>query len=481
MPITLILFGAYLLTTVGIGLWAARRAEGTQEDYFLAGRKLSAVSMALSAVSSGRSAWLVVGASAAAWSTGLSALWLFPGYIAAEALMFVTLGPRLRKRSSEAGAITIPEALERIGRGDERSRLPVRALAGLIICVFLLTYVSAQLGAGAKTLGRIFEIEGGTWGLLITAGIVLVYTLLGGYRAVVVTDVIQAVLMLFGMVVLPLLGLAALGGFDGLVASLEQIDPQLLAWNRGWLALIGGVSIGFGSFGNPHILVRHMSLRDPREARAAMLTGTLWNLIMAAGSLLMGLVGRALYSSVDALGGKREYLYAHLSQEMAGQYLFAGFVGVLLATLFAAIMSTCDSQLLVIASSFVRDFRGKRAPRGEEAGGLAKSRLAVLVTLLGAVAISYGELPIVNNLVLLSWGALGAAIGPPLILLLYDPRTSRRGLFFGMLSGALSLAGAWWFWARPQGKHIGYELCFAFVFAMLVTFLLRHPRAEADR
>jgi len=478
---TLLFFGAYLASTVAIGLWASRRSRGTQEDYFLAGRDLSAVSMALSAVSSGRSAWLVVSASAVAWSEGLSAFWLFPGYIVAEALMFTGLGPRLRARSEELGAITIPEVLAAAPLGPDgrpgSSRLPIRPIAAAVVCAFLLTYVSAQLGAGAKTLGAVFDIEGATWGLVLTAGIVLVYTWLGGYRAVVVTDVVQAGFMLVGMIVLPLLALDSVGGFGELAERLRAIDPRLLGWQKGALASLGGLAIGFGSLGNPHILVRHMSLGEGRQARVAMLTGTFWNVVMAAGALLMGLVGRALYPTAAQLDeGGREYLYATMAQDVSSQYLFAGFVGVLLATLFAAIMSTCDSQLLVVASSFVRDFvRGRSETPG---GGIGASRLAVLATLAAAVALGYGDLPLVNDLVLLSWAAFGAAFGPAILCVLYDRRTSARGVLAGIVVGGLAVLGAHAFWALPREKHIDYELAIAFGLSLAAVLVLRVSRAR---
>jgi len=471
MTTALLIFSLYLAGTVAIGLWAARRGKGDQEDYFLAGRGLSALSMALSAVSSGRSAWLIVSASAAAWATGLSAIWIFPGYITVEALLFVTVGPRLRLRSADVGAITVSEALAGIA---PPSRLPIRALAGLLTILFLLTYVSAQLGAGAKTIGAVFEIDGATWGLVLTAVIVLVYTVLGGYRAVVITDVVQAILMLCGMIVLPWLGLNAVGGFDALGERLRDIDPALLEGTSSFWGILGGLCIGFGSLGNPHILVRHMSLADPSQARVAMVTGTFWNVVMAAGALLLGLVGRALYSDLEALGGERELLFATIATDLSSQYLFAGFVGLLLATLFAAIMSTCDSQLLVVAASFLRDFRSSKS---ERAGGLLLSRLAVLATLVGAVAISYGDIPIINNLVLLSWGVLGLAFGPAMLFLLYDRRTSAPGVFFGVLTGALSATAGWYFFARPAGKSLTYELLPAFAVTCLVLLVLRRKHA----
>jgi sodium/proline symporter len=472
---TLIIFGAYLIATLGIGVWAARTSRGDQEDYFLGGRRVSAFAMALSAVSSGRSAWLVLGATGAAWSMGWSALWLFPGYILAEALMFAFVGPRLRARSIELDALTVPEVLARapLGpRGPGTSRLPMQALGGLAIIAFLLTYVSAQLVAGGKTLDALFDIDGGTWGLVITAGIVLVYTLLGGYRAVVITDVVQACLMLAGLVLLPVLGLVKLGGFAGLTETLRGIDPSLLDLNSGAVAIIGGLCIGLGSIGNPHILVRHMSLRDASEARAALGYGTLWNVVMAGGALLLGLVGRALYPEVADLGaGGREALYPVLAQALSEEYLFAGFVGFLLATLFAAIMSTCDSQLLVIAASALRDLRPTRA-----SSSLFASRAAVLGTLVAAVWLTLGESPLIHNLVLLSWFALGVGFGPAVLLLLYDSKTTARGVFAGVLTGVFGIVLVWYVYLRESGGHVSWEGGVVFAVSLLVTWSLRSWR-----
>lgn len=436
---TLVLFALYLAAMVGIGLWAARRSGGTQEGFFLGGRKLSSFVVALSAVSSGRSAWLVLGASAVAWDRGLSALWLFPGYVTAEFLLLFSLGRRLRVRSANIGAITIPEVLSGLSRGEDgrlgSSRLPIKPVAGAIVVLFLTSYVSAQLVAGGKALEAIFHIDGATWGLCLTAGIVLAYTFLGGYRAVAITDVVQAVFMIVGLVVLPLAGLAHVGGFSGLREALLAIDPELLAWSRGWKTALAGLAIGLGSFGSPPILTRAMSIRDPRQLVRASIIGTSWNVVMASGALLIGLVGRAIHASAtDFPGADPEHLYAMLGAEMSRELLFGGFVGVLLAALFAAIMSTCDSQLLVVASSFVRDFRGKSLD-GRGHGGVATSRLAVFVAIFVAVSISFGAEKSVQTFVLFSWDALGSAFGPALLALLFWKRTTALGVFASMIAG----------------------------------------------
>ena len=485
----LVSFVSYLVAVIAIGLWAARKGSNTQEDYFLAGRSFSPLVTALSAVSSGRSAWLLMGAAVAAWKLGLSAVWYFPGYIAVEALLFLTLGRRLRERSAEIDAITIPEFIARFSEGPAgrgTSRLPLRSIAALAVVLFLTTYVSAQLVAGGKALAHVVDVDGRTWGLTITAGIVLVYTFLGGYRAVAFTDVLQAILMLTGLLVLPGLALHHVGGWDSLIERLRVIDPALVSWQRGFWPLVSGLAIGLGSIGNPHILVRYMSIRDPKELTTSAVIGTTWNVVMAGGALCMGLAGRALYPNAEGFPeGDTDYLFPLLAESLSNEYLFAGFVGILLATLFAAIMSTCDSQLLVVASSLVRDFRSD-SNRGQ---GLGASRITVFLTLVVAVAMSFGATRVVDSFVLASWAALGAAFGPILIVLLYRQRVTAGAAMIGILIGA-AVSVLWQqlpLIAGPDGELVAlkaatgvYELVPAFAASLLAIVLVNRPRSAAS-
>jgi len=301
----------------------------------------------------------------------------------------------------------------------------------------------------------------------------LLYTFLGGYHAVAMTDVLQGVFMLAGLVLVPLLGLQHVGGFDALVDGLHAIDPSLLDWKKGWLGVVGGLGIGLGSFGNPPILVRAMSIGDPGKLRHAAFIGLTWNVIMAAGTLLMGLVGRVLFTTKSAFPGEDpDFLYPLLSELVSQNYLFAGFVGILLAALFAAIMSTCDSQLLVVASSFVRDFRGERSD-AHATSGVLLSRVMVLVALVAAVALSFGDTKYIGPFVLYSWAALGAAIGPALLFALYDKRTTGAGILTGLVLGAASVV----VWAEVEAlDRIVYELVPAFALSAFAVWVLRAKR-----
>jgi SSS family solute:Na+ symporter len=468
-------FVGYLLVVVAIGVWAARRSSRGVGEFFLAGRGLGRFVVALSAVSSGRSSWLLLAFSGVAFQRGASALWMAVGYIVVECALCWSYGRRLRRLAGAFDAITLPDVYAvRFGEG----RGGLRVLVAGTFLLFMTPYVGAQLVAGGKTFHSLLALDTSV-GIALTAGIVLAYTVMGGFLAVSLTDVVQACFMLFSLLVLPVMALLDLGGLGVLRGQLAGLDPTLVdpfALSAG--ALVGFLGIGLGSPGNPHILVRYMSIRDPEALRGAALIGTLWNVLMAAGALTVGLVGRAVFPDVALLpGGDHELVYPALAAAQLHPVLY----GVVIASIFAAIMSTADSQLLVAASAVVRDVyeqlvlrrRSARAPTQatSEADRQAPDRrrvrtgrivIALLVPLATAIALGGGQ--VVNKLVLYAWGGLGAAIGPTSILMLYWRRTTRAGVMAGMLAGAGTLI----LW-EEFGPPDLYELVPAFAAGLAVT------------
>ncbi|MBW3553882.1 MAG: sodium/proline symporter, partial [Gemmatimonadetes bacterium] len=305
-------FVGYLGLMIGIGLWSARFSSAGLSEFFLGGRRMNRFVVALSAVVSGRSSWLLLGVTGMAFTRGAPALWAVAGYTVVEALLFVFYAPRLRRFSQHYDSITLPDFFA--DRFRDRGALRI-ALAGVIL-LFMVAYVAAQFVGGGKAIGASFGLSPGT-GILLTAGIVLGYTVLGGFMAVSLTDTVQAVIMLFALLALPLLAVGDFGGWDAVMAQLQATDaalPDPLALSFG--AFLGFVGIGLGSPGNPHILVRYMSIDDPRQLRFAAFIGTLWNVLMGAGAILIGLVGRAFIASVDVLpNADPENLFPVLAQQ----------------------------------------------------------------------------------------------------------------------------------------------------------------------
>ncbi len=459
-------FIAYLLVIVGLGIWASRFSSRGVGHFFIGGRRMNRIVVALSAVVSGRSAWLLLGVTGMAYTMGASAVWAVVGYIVVELFLFLYFARRIRNFAGRYDSITIPDFFAT--RFDDRSGV-LRMVLVAVILVFMLGYVSAQFVAGGKNFASSFQLDP-IHGILLTAVIVFLYTILGGFLAVSLTDTIQAVFMLLSLVVLPVLIILDLGGWGAVVATLAEMDPGLVdPAALGMGAALGFLAIGLGSPGNPHIIARYLSISDSRQLRTAAVVGTTWNVLMGWGAVFAGLAGRVVLPDVAALpAGDTENLFPVLAQ----QYLHPVLFGMVIASIFAAIMSTADSQLLVAASSVVRDVYEKILKRGQEVSQrrlVWMSRLVVGLLVAGAVAFGVLAEDLVFWLVLFAWAGLGAAIGPTALLALYWRRTTAAGVISGFLSGAL-VTIVWYL--VPALNDLMYELIPGFAAGLIVTVVV---------
>lgn len=469
-------FLAYLALVVAVGVWATRFSSAGVSEYFLGGRKMHRFVVALSAVVSGRSAWLVIGVVGMAYTRGASAVWAVVGYIVVELFLFLYYARRLRRFSEAHDCITVPDFFA-ARFGDRKGGLRL-VLVGVLL-TFIVGYVAGQFVAGGKAFATGFGLDPST-GILLTAGIVLVYTVLGGFLAVSLTDVVQAVFMIVALVAVPWIAIASAGGLGELTALLAAdpataslLDPTAL----GFGVLLGFLGIGLGSPGNPHILARYMSIADAAQLRTAAVVGTVWNVVMAWGALFAGLAGRLFYADPALLpGGDPENLYPAL----AGQVLPAWLFGLVIAAVFAAIMSTTDSQLLVAASAVVRDLYEKVLRRDREVDQkrlVLLSRVVVAFLVVLAVLLGFYAEQVVFWLVLFSWGGLGASLGPTSILALYWKGTTRAGVIAGMLAGAGTVI-AWEL--TPVLSEALYELIPGFLAGLVVTVVVSWATAEPE-
>lgn len=458
---------AYKLALIAIGVWANRRTLN-EADFFLGGRRLGGFVAALSASASSSSAWTLLGVSGAAYAWGLSALWLFPATLLGFLINWLWIAPRLRTASLDGGSITLTQYLA----GDPATpghAAVVRFASGAIVFSFLV-YVASQFQAAGLAFESAFGLPAST-SIVIGAAIIVLYTLLGGFWAVSVTDTLQGMLMIAAATALPLTMLVASGGFDGLARGLEiAAGSGGLTLTRGFsgamaVAFVAGtLGIGLGYPGQPHVVNRFMALRDAQALRLGRIVAITWAVLIYSGMLVVGLCGRALWNDVE--NGEQILFFA------AGELLPPVAAGMMIAAVLSAIMSTADSQLLVAASSLSIDLR--RSTRDDTAP-LRTTRLVVLGISICAVLIAIYAPASIFSRVLFAWHALGSAFGPALLVRLTGRSISNTALLYSMVAG-FGLTVALHF--VPDTPGDAAERLIPFLVALAIAALASRPHHD---
>jgi sodium/proline symporter len=452
--LTLVLYNAIL---VGVGLWARNRNESI-EDFYLGGRRLGPWVAAISASASSSSAWTLLGVSGAAYAWGLPALWLFPATVGGFVINWVWVAPRLKALSAGEGALTLSAVVAPASLGAARATI-LRVAAVIIVFSFTF-YIASQFEAAGKAFESAFQLSKHA-SILVGAAVVLSYTLLGGFWAVSVTDLMQGLLMATAAVLLPLAALIAVGGIGPLLDGLAAIGgPSIPAGQfsglTGFFFVLGMFGITIGYPGQPHVVNRYMALRDEASLRQGRIIAVTWAVIVYSGMLLLGFATRVLFADI----GDPEQVFFQAAQRL----LPAVVAGVMLAAVLSAIMSTADSQVLVTASSISHDWN---LASGGSRNSLAGSRLTVVVVLTMATVLALLWQADIFSRVLFAWVALGAAFGPVLVLRLSGRSVSAGGTLAAMLAGFVSTLVLSWFPNAP-GDVAERILPFLLAFAIAI-------------
>lgn len=394
----------YQLALIAIGLWASRRSR-SEDDFLLGGRGLGAWVAGLSYAASTSSAWVYLGFTGFVFVNGLVALWMVPGIWLGYAVVWLWFGPKLRAETEARGHVTLTDFLAAETPG--RFRPWIAATAALLIVVCFVFYIAAQLQAAGAAFDTVLGL-GRTQSVLVGASVILLYSLLGGFWAVSVTDVLQGAIMGFVALLVPALALIAAGGPVEVLAALGAHAPaSFLDWRGGKEAFLflgfalGVFSIGLGTLGQPHLLARLMAVRDEAARRRGFRVAMSWGVAVYLGMTTLALCGRALMPDL----AQPETLFYRL----AGDLLPAALAGVVVAAILSAVMSTVDSILLASAGAVAHDLGvAKRFPQRE----VLVARLVMVGICAAAIAITLFIPAAIFGRVLFAWSALGAAFGP---------------------------------------------------------------------
>ena len=459
----IISFVAYIIMMVAIGIYFYFKT-GDLSDYVLGGRGLGPGVTALSAGASDMSGWLLLGLPGAMYLNGISESWIAVGLLIGAYLNWHYVARPLRVYTHHLGdAITIPDYFS--NRFDDKNNV-LRVVTAIVILLFYTLYTSSGLVGGAKLFEATFGLDY-TTALLVGSFIIVSYTFLGGYNAVSWTDFIQGILMMLALIITPIVVIYELGGLSAAFEVIEKVDPSKLDMLKG-TTLIGILSLlawGLGYFGQPHILVRFMSIRDDKEMPVAKNIGMTWMALSIIGSLAVGFFGFAFIYANGVSLDDPEKIFIVLTQLIFNPWI-AGF---LLAAILAAIMSTIDSQLLVSSSVLTQDiyhavFRKKASDKELVWVG----RATVILIALIALALSTDKDSSVLALVAYAWAGFGAAFGPLVILSLYNKNITKAGALAGMLTGAATVI----IWKQISGGIFDlYELLPGFIFAWIAILV----------
>ncbi len=480
---TIISLALYFIVMLGIGLYAYRKSTSDAAGFMLGGRSLSPSVTALSAGASDMSGWMLMGVPGAMYLNGLSSTWISIGLVLGAYLNYLIVAPRLRTYTELANdSITIPDFFE--NRFSDNSHT-LRIASSIVIILFFTLYTSSGIVAGGKLFESSFGLSYET-GLYITAGVVVLYTLFGGFLAVSLTDFVQGCIMFVALVLVPVVVINDLGGTSAMFTSIEQVNPELLNMFNGVsiVAIISAMAWGLGYFGQPHIIVRFMAIRSVEDLPVARRIGMSWMVVSLFGAMATGFAGVAYVAKTSVQLNDAETIFILLSQILFHP-LIAGF---LLAAILAAIMSTISSQLLVTSSSLTGDFYQAFLNKNATDKQLVfVGRLSVAAVALVAVFLAYDRNSSILTLVSNAWAGFGAAFGPLVIFSLYWKKMTQQGALAGMLTGATTVLI--WIYApiTIDGRSLSsimYEIVPGFIMASIaivaVSRFTAKPQSEIE-
>jgi sodium/proline symporter len=461
---TYLTFALYLLFMIAVGIYFYRKATHL-EDYLLGGRGMGSWVTALSAQASDMSGWLLMGLPGAVFLYGMDQAWIAIGLGLGTLFNWLFISPRLRVYTEKTDSLTLSTFLGNRFRDPSGS---LRLLSAVITLIFFTIYASSGLVGAGKLFESMFGINY-TLAVIVGTAVMIFYTLLGGFLAVCWTDLFQGALMFFAIVILPVVAFHHLDpGAVTAACQTKNISLSIIPAGSAGLAILTIISTmawGLGYFGQPHILVRFMSIKSVRELPKSMTIAMIWVIISLIGAVIIGLLAIPMYKSLPQ--GDHEKVFIYMIRDLFNPYVG----GVLLAAILAAIMSTIDSQLLVSSSTLTEDFYSfiirKDASEKEQ---MLVSRLCVLIIAVISCALALNPNNTIFSLVTFAWGGFGAAFGPVVIMALFSRKTSWRSALSGMLIGTVVLL----FWYFSGLNKYMYEIVPGFIANIVTIFILNH-------
>ena len=491
----------YMAVVIGIGLYFAKRANESSENFFLGGRTIGPWVSSLSAASSDMSGWLLMGLPGVAYFTGLSdAAWTAIGLGAGTIINWMIVAKRLRRYSEIAGdAITLPDFFNNRFKDNKNILL---TLTAVWILIFFVVYAASCFVTTGKLFSTLFGYSYVSM-MIVGAVFVLSYVAIGGFLAETASDTMQATVMIFALSFVLIMGTSRAGGLGAVIQNAKSI-PGFFEFfgvstpimengvqqvqngaplfgekvRYGILEVLSPLAWGLGYFGMPHVLLRFMAIRDEKEIKTSTIVAAVWVVISLTAAVMIGIIGRALFPTTLTSASSAETVFILMSQT-----LFHPIVaGLTMAGILAATISSADSYLLIGSSAVAKNiYQGIFKKDATDKQVMNVTRIILVVISIIGIIIALDENSVIFTIVSFAWAGLGATFGPIMLFSLFWKRTTRQGAIAGMVSGGV-IVFIWKLILNPMGGIFKvYELLPAFIISCLVIYFVSKATPEPSK
>ena len=462
----------YLGAVLYIGYLCSKKNSST-DDFYLGGRKLGPFVTAMSAEASDMSSWLLMGLPGLAYLTGIADPgWTALGLALGTYVNWLIVAKRLRRYSHVANnSITLPQFFKNRFHDKSGSLLIISAI---VIVIFFIPYTASGFAACGKLFSSLFGVDYMA-AMIISAIVIVGYTMLGGFLAASTTDFVQSIIMSIALLIVLIFGVNVAGGFGAVIENAKALPGYLTmlqihdpvtktASPYGFITICSMFAWGLGYFGMPHILLRFMAIEDEEKLSLSRRVASVWVVISMAIAVFIGVIGYSM-SKVGAIevleGSNSETIIVKIADLLSSHgVIFALLAGVILAGILASTMSTADSQLLAASSAVSSDILNKNGK-----SGIFAARITLLAIAVVGMFLAKDPNSSVFTIVSFAWAGFGAAFGPVMLFSLFWRRTNRYGALAGMIAGGV-MVFVWKYLVRPMGGAWNiYELLPAFLVA----------------
>lgn len=466
----------YFVIVFGVGYYFSRR-KMTQSDFLLGGKQLPGWALAFSERATGESSWLLLGFTGFVFMNGLSSIWVITGMALGIIVSWLFLARKFMEETDKYNVLTLPDYLAT--RFPTHGKL-IRYFVTILLLVFFTFYLGAQIAGAGKTLLTTFNLNP-IFGLLLCTGAVIVLAFLGGFVSVVWTDMIQSIMMLVTLTVIPIIAIIQIYTNDiSLTAALDSAGNGVNSWTGGLTGFAFG-ALFFNNFtwffgylgGQPQLSSRYMALKSKKEAKVASITGIIWMLLAFSGAFLIGITAIALYHSGEFTDV--ETILPTMVLDLTPPWVG----GILLAGILAAIITTADSQIMVVTSSVTEDIMNKSLKmKLNDKQWIFVSRIVIIVSGLLGLVIALTSKSLVYAVVSWAWTGVGATLSPAILLTFFWKKYSGAGVIATVVSGFIGTM----VWINSPLEEILSSRFTTFFIASLfgIVFSLIYPDRKVD-